>query len=370
MDLTTRCPQCGSTFPVTPEQLQLRKGYIRCVSCAHIFDGYEAVVPLSSSSTQAHPGPTSPTSPARQEPSVSLPSVVRGRKPQGSAVHIISAPPASPVGGAARPSFTFSGKKSTLGASGAPNPVFRLGSDESRRSSTVRNPVRRDAAPNEPIIPVTPVIRVGRGARPAHTADVDPIYVEPRQAPQSMQPGPKTSLVPSDTHSSRYQDFTQLIWGALVIVGLAVLFAQAVYVYRAQIAIQIPALRPALERACEPLACTVAYSRHIDEIAIMGSSLRAHPKTSNVSDNEPDSLVLQLTLRNNYGKPQQWPTLVLELKDFSGTVVAKKNIEPRTYLSSQELEHPFAAASEAVVSIPITLNGIKINGYQLSKFFP
>ena len=44
MDLTTRCPQCGTIFSASLEQLQLRKGYIRCISCAHIFDGFEAVV--------------------------------------------------------------------------------------------------------------------------------------------------------------------------------------------------------------------------------------------------------------------------------------------------------------------------------------
>ncbi|MBP6019908.1 MAG: hypothetical protein KA735_10470, partial [Burkholderiaceae bacterium] len=29
MNLNTQCPQCGTTFPVSMEQLQLRKGYIR-----------------------------------------------------------------------------------------------------------------------------------------------------------------------------------------------------------------------------------------------------------------------------------------------------------------------------------------------------
>src|SRR5690606_31545883 len=44
MDLTTRCPECNTTFAASLEQLQLRKGYIRCINCAHIFDGFEAVV--------------------------------------------------------------------------------------------------------------------------------------------------------------------------------------------------------------------------------------------------------------------------------------------------------------------------------------
>ncbi|HLR78284.1 MAG TPA: zinc-ribbon domain-containing protein, partial [Burkholderiaceae bacterium] len=44
MDLNTRCPYCETVFPASLEQLQLRKGFIRCVQCAHIFDGYEHVV--------------------------------------------------------------------------------------------------------------------------------------------------------------------------------------------------------------------------------------------------------------------------------------------------------------------------------------
>src|SRR5690606_6656724 len=52
MELTTQCPQCGEIFKASLEQLQLRKGYVRCINCAHIFDGYEAVVPATSSQPQ------------------------------------------------------------------------------------------------------------------------------------------------------------------------------------------------------------------------------------------------------------------------------------------------------------------------------
>ncbi|MBC7204459.1 MAG: hypothetical protein H5U29_13295 [Pusillimonas sp.] len=44
MELNTRCPECGTVFPASLEQMKLRKGYIRCVNCANIFDGFEFVV--------------------------------------------------------------------------------------------------------------------------------------------------------------------------------------------------------------------------------------------------------------------------------------------------------------------------------------
>jgi hypothetical protein len=208
---------------------------------------------------------------------------------------------------------------------------------------------------------------VGRPARDSRP-DIEPIYVEPRST--IRRPEPIDNATFTDDTRGRFRGLGQLFWGALVLIGLAILCVQAVYVYRTQIATQLPTLRPVLEQACEALNCTVAYPRRIDEIAIVASSLRARPKTGNAAANEPDTLVLQLTMRNNYDKAQQWPTLVLELKDFSGTVVAKKNLAPREYLSSGEAELPFAASSEAVIGVPITLDGIKINGYQLSKFFP
>src|SRR3546814_16478820 len=56
---------------------------------------------------------------------------------------------------------------------------------------------------------------------------------------------------------------------------LLLLLAQLAYVYRAQIANNVAALRPVLERACVPLECQIPYARQIDQISIMSSSLRS-----------------------------------------------------------------------------------------------
>ncbi|XOT98695.1 zinc-ribbon domain-containing protein, partial [Alcaligenes pakistanensis] len=44
MELKTRCPRCGTSFAASVEVLQRRRGYIRCIQCAHIFDGFEEVI--------------------------------------------------------------------------------------------------------------------------------------------------------------------------------------------------------------------------------------------------------------------------------------------------------------------------------------
>lgn len=44
MNLTTRCPHCGTAFRVQPAQLSARGGKVRCGKCATIFDGVAALV--------------------------------------------------------------------------------------------------------------------------------------------------------------------------------------------------------------------------------------------------------------------------------------------------------------------------------------
>lgn len=345
MDLTTRCPHCGTRFSASLEQLKLRKGYIRCVNCANIFDGYDAVVEgneaaeptlavVPVASTPVVPGPVVPI------PQPAMPSVLRQRKAKQEPVFT-----AAPVAAPGRPASASSGQ-----------PTFSISTpprDTGSNPGARRDPVLRAgvAVPARPE-PAISAKRVANG----------PIYVEPR----GHADGPDVPMPEFLGREGQYHGAIKLFWSVLTVAGLLLLLAQLTYVYRSQIANQIPALRPALTQACVALQCKVAYARRIDQIAIMSSSLRAAPGVSE----SPNAMTLQLTLRNLYDQPQEWPTLVLDLTDFSGTVVARKNLAPANYLTSEALQQPFAASSEVTVGVPLVLNDLKINGYQLSKFFP
>ncbi|EKU29241.1 hypothetical protein C660_15014 [Alcaligenes sp. HPC1271] len=76
------------------------------------------------------------------------------------------------------------------------------------------------------------------------------------------------------------------------------------------------------------------------------------------------------TLRNEFERPQEWPTLVLDLKDFSGALIARRNITPDQYLASERREPAFAARSEIMVRLPLNTGQLQVNGYQISPFFP
>jgi predicted Zn finger-like uncharacterized protein len=58
VNLTTRCPNCGTAFRVQPVQLSARGGKVRCGKCTHVFDGVAALI---AESTQTAPADTEPS---------------------------------------------------------------------------------------------------------------------------------------------------------------------------------------------------------------------------------------------------------------------------------------------------------------------
>lgn len=345
MDLKTKCVRCGTVFPVSMDQLQLRKGYIRCVNCGNIFDGYAAVVP-EEGVTAGPPtaGPPTASSPAAGP---QAPSVVRQRVPRaGQGVRV-------PV----EPSLRADAE---VPDDSATTPGIYI---EPRRATSSGR-----IEPTATDVDADPAFYV----EPAPYADISPYMNAPEPEPARAAfsiPVDSTDVLPDflRTRRQRRRGIAHFFWSVLVLAGLVVLAAQLIYVYRTQIANDAPLLRPMLEQACVSLRCKVGYSHRIDRIAIMDSSLQA----VNSDPSAPNANVMQLrvVLRNSYDKPQAWPSLVLDLIDFSGSIVVRRRLYPQDYLPADNLKGPFAAGSEVRIMVPITVSGVKINGYQLGKFY-
>lgn len=58
MNLTTRCPDCGTAFRVQPAQLSARGGKVRCGKCTRVFDGVAALVAEGEQASQAESEPS------------------------------------------------------------------------------------------------------------------------------------------------------------------------------------------------------------------------------------------------------------------------------------------------------------------------
>ena len=159
------------------------------------------------------------------------------------------------------------------------------------------------------------------------------------------------------------------LWGWACLLLVVCLVVQAVYVYRTAIATEVPALRPVLQAACTAIGCEVGYARRIERISITGSSLQPPAAEAGAPADGRTRLLLTVTLRNRYDKPQPWPALVLELTDLSDTVVVRKIITPDIYLPPGT-EGPFPAGGERTLAVPVQTTGVQVNGYQLDRFFP
>lgn len=411
MDLNTRCPYCETVFSASLEQLQLRKGYIRCVQCAHIFDGYEHVVPGDAGSGAQVAPRTPPVTPVNTPPEPRLHSMQAPRRSQPSPVSRQSAPsptsPPSATSPLAEPSPP-SAPASAPHHSSAPAPsVVRR-----RREFTISDPVdlpasaepylrvnvegmpdgpavrRRDAPPAKPAS--TPYIGDLDGEMSQADAASDGLSAESREPGLgdpavihvTSDPAMSTPTPGSDEYSyasfdgalsvrparSGWQWLATIVWSLLIALAALLLVGQLAYVFRVQLAERVPAMRPGLEKMCAALDCTVAWPRHIDMIVVSHSAL--HHEAAGDDGDEVDTVVLQFTLRNVYEHAQEWPTMVLELKDFAGATVARKHLPKEVYLPPDQRDLPFPAGSEYAVTLPLTLHGLKVNGYQLSKFFP
>ncbi|MCC7227101.1 MAG: DUF3426 domain-containing protein [Burkholderiaceae bacterium] len=163
--------------------------------------------------------------------------------------------------------------------------------------------------------------------------------------------------------------FIKLLWGLASIAALVLLLGQLVYVYRNELATFSPSLRIVISGVCARVGCDVNFVRHLDKITIDSSSLQQVGGAP--QEGQPSELLLRLSMRNRLDRAQSWPSLRLELKDASGTVVVRKDIAPHQYLPSTLIDQPFAPGQEVNLALPLTVgSGLIINGFQLRVFFP
>ncbi|MFA5489011.1 MAG: zinc-ribbon and DUF3426 domain-containing protein [Candidimonas sp.] len=353
MDLMTRCPHCAHTFEVSLAQLQLRKGFVRCARCSHIFDGYEAVVPEEDAPAAApndEPAPEAGVAAPPEEPI--LPSVVRHRISDARA--------------GTEPGGDFTVSLPAGNASLSPEPRFSLRErdafHEAGREHFVFGRAEDDDAEQD-----DGESELGDDTR--EDRDERALYLEPR-ADSGRRARAPAFLDEKIGFSRRLM---RVVWRILAVMAILCALLLLVYVYRVQIANSAPVLRPVLEKACSTLKCRIPFARQIDQVQITRSSLKAGAAVAGEAagpGQEPGTLILEVSLRNSYDRPQEWPVLMLDLTDFSGATVVRRELPPDAYLSPDVAQQPFAASSEVLVRLPIIPKNVNVNGYKLSKYFP
>jgi predicted Zn finger-like uncharacterized protein len=201
--------------------------------------------------------------------------------------------------------------------------------------------------------------------------------VEPAKAAATQQPAPAraaetgaglTDYGPAPEQlaldEALFPDPAQVRRDRLWAVGAAllvfVLAGQAAYYYRAELAVQYPALKPYLVKLCDALQCRVSPPQRPRQIAIEASDLQA------IDPARPGLIQLTATLRNHAGYDLGYPALDLVLTNTKEHTLARRVFLPAEYLErGKDVTAGLPANAEITVRLDLDTGNLGPAGFRL-----
>jgi len=333
----TRCPECGTVFRVTSEQLRLKAGKVRCGHCQTVFNAFDHLQlddPLTAGRTVAVP-----------EPDFSAQASTTAMVPP-SPIEV-----ASPF--SAKLEASALERESSLGVPEMPEIIDKLPAEivSAEVASVARKPV------------VTPL--------------VEPLLESPEQTTQAAREAGLVAvreLADSNAYNrwsagalagDGLGGFDELarkspVWPYALVFLLLVLIlcAQLGWHYRTEIVQRIPVAADAYAA----IGVDVPLPREVGLVSIETSDLQ--------SDAARGLFVLNATLKNRANHAQAWPSLELTLTDINDRVVARRVLEYGDYLLPATPNDSFPANGETGVRLWIEASDIGATGYRLYIFYP
>lgn len=336
--MQTRCPACATVFRVTPEQLKLRQGQVRCGKCQQVFDAFAALAA------------TAVIEPAPQH-SQHTPSEVdvelAQKTTEPAADQTLTTPEVEPDAASSEPALA----------------------DEANPPQAFFTEPETEKAP-------APLPAAQVEQPPESVAESTEPKVEPQPEPQSAPVAAPATEQPHTSHTSLlHDDVTRTAaanpwsWLLASLVAVLLLSFQLLMHFRSEAVVLAPELKPALQMACAALGCDVSLPRQPEQLSIEMSDL--HPDKQN-----PAQLVLTATLQNRAPFAQQLPHLELTLTDAYDQPLLRKAIAPDEYLppaGQQPRPDGFAPRSELDVRLilqPDSSIAGSAAGYRLYLFYP
>lgn len=206
-------------------------------------------------------------------------------------------------------------------------------------------------SPGAPALPEaatdTPLIAGEPGVKEEHAGSID-ILLEDVGSKEAPPPSRKRAIA----------------WTAAGLLALGLLVIQAGYLFRGELVLFQPGLRPQLEELCSQFGCDIPLPRKADLVGIEASDLHPDPQQKNL-------LVLAATLKNRAPFAQAYPHLELTLTDTRDQPIVRKVLAPTDYLAeTTDLHAGFAANGELAVNLLLDAGDIGATGYRLYLFYP
>lgn len=343
--MLTRCPHCLTQFRVTAEQLKIRQGKVRCGVCQQVFDALEslkdefiampaapvAVTPFAAPAVAANESPSAAQDTAQpvmtQVPPQAVETDVERKLETAPPAEALPPPEEVPAAEEVPPPQVMTASESVA----AVEPEVDL-----RPIST-----RETLQEAEPIV----------APAPASVAQQEPVPVAGTTlAAEDVAPEPATP-----TAARRWP------WLVGIVALSFLLLAQLLYIYRSELTVIVPALRPYLAAACETFGCTLPRPLRPELVGIETSDLVP----------EGDKLRLTATLKNRAPFAQDHPHLEITLTDTQDAVLVRKVLSPMDYLpSGEDVAAGFAAKGEIHVDLLLSVSDDSPAGYRLYLFYP
>ena len=155
-------------------------------------------------------------------------------------------------------------------------------------------------------------------------------------------------------------------WAIGAALAVLVLAVQAIFLYRTELSVLLPAARGPLATACRAFGCTVSWPRRADLMAIETSDLESDRRYEGV-------IVLNAQIRNRAPFPQEYPALELTLTDERDQPMLRRVLTPADYLpqaTADQRDKGLAGGAEASVRLHLHAGSLRPVGYRLYLFYP
>ncbi|MFZ2542344.1 MAG: zinc-ribbon and DUF3426 domain-containing protein [Gallionella sp.] len=152
-------------------------------------------------------------------------------------------------------------------------------------------------------------------------------------------------------------------WTIATVPLLLLVFAQATYLFRVELAAHLPFIKPALIQSCQILKCSVPLPHIIRLMSIESSEIQDDPTHKN-------QVILIAQLRNRAAYAQAFPNLELTLTRSDDKALARRIFRPEDYLPTpQNTTIGFPANQYLNIQLRLDTADLKPVGYRLVLFY-
>ena len=327
--MLTTCPECRTTFRVVNEQLEAKRGLVRCGYCHAVFNAYDTLLPeFHTLDDESHAAVGEPV-------------------------------PANPIQDTHQPVVESEFAEQVSPADAEPEvPVSEVEPEP-------------ESEPEPEIDLSRQVDETGAGLDAYEEIDLLGL----RSAEPEPEPDPSIQLeTPDDILLSELPDQKEgthaaagwhvWLYGLASLVLLVTLVLQGLYFLRGPIVQALPEARPYFESVCASLGCSVPLSHQLGLFKVESSSLETDPEQSAHAK-------LKVDFSNRSRQPQAWPAFVLRLSDLNNKPLSQRIFWPKDYLPKGKREADgMPPMSELEFQIDLDMSGLPAAGYEIKPQYP